>query len=154
MISAPGCDIILRMTSKDDRIARELTAFEPQPPEAATISPRSAAAADPDIFTAGVLLVMPIQLWRELEKQAAQAGRPIAELARVACSMTDGELDGLNPWAWSTRNNRTHKFLIRMTREHADRLKRQAARLGYSRATVMRACIAAHLHAQPDLPIE
>lgn len=110
---------------------------------------------DIDIYTAAVLLLLPLPLWRALERQAAQTGVRIAELARTACQRTDSELTGLNCWAYNRVKGklRTHKFLIRMTREDANRLKRQAAGLGYSRAAFMRACIAAHLHAQPDLPM-
>ena len=105
-------------------------------------------------FTAAVLLLLPLPLWRELERQAARTGMHIAELARRACRRSDSELIGLNCWAYTRVKGklRTHKFLIRMTREDANRLKRQAAGLGYPRTALMRACIAAHLHAQPDLP--
>lgn len=107
-----------------------------------------------DPFTAAVLLLLPLPLWQEMERQAARVGMHIAELARTACQRTDSELAGLNCWAHKRAKGKlqTHKFLIRMTREDADRLKRQAAGLGYPRAAFMRACIAAHLHAQPDLP--
>ena len=114
------------------------------------------AVAGADIFTTAVLLLLPVTLWREMERQAAQTGAHIAELARTACSRKDSELDELDLWAYTHVKGklRTHKFLIRMSRKDADRLKRQAAKLGCPRSALMRACIAAHLHAQPDLPME
>ena len=144
------------MLSKDERIARELATFEPNPPAAAAhpISPTSAAADAADIFTAAVLLVMPRKLFRELERQAAQSGRHIAELARTACKLADSEIDGLNAWAHSKVEGHTHRFLIRMHRHDADRLRRQAARVGAKRAALMRAAIDAHLRIQPSLPTE
>lgn len=109
---------------------------------------------DDATFTTAVLLTLPLPLWRELERRATQTGVHIAELARTACKRTDGELTGLNCWAYARVKGklRTHKFLVRMTREDANRLRRQAAGLGYPRAAFMRACIAAHLRTQPDLP--
>lgn len=142
--------------SKDERIARELATFDPHPPAAAAhpIPPTSAVSGGADIFTAAVLLVMPRKLFYELERQAAQSGMHIAELARTACKLADSEIDALNTWAHIRVEGPTHRLLIRMHRHDADRLRRQAARVGVKRAALMRAAIHFHLRIQPNLPME
>ena len=112
----------------------------------------------PDIavgdFDTPVLLVLGKPMLDELKRQAAVVGMHAAEMARTACKVADSELDGLNVWAHSRYHGRRKTFLIRMHRDDAERLRRQAARLGRTRAALIRACIAAHLRSQPNLPIE
>ena len=123
-----------------------------EPPRPARTSAPPAAADVGDIFTAAVLLILERRLFVELERQAAQIGTPIAELARTACRLKDSEVFGLNAWAYRHVSSRTHRFLIRMTREDANRLKRQAANVHCPRSALMRAAIDAHIRSQPNLP--
>ena len=105
-------------------------------------------------FDTAVLLVLGRPMLEELKRQAAALGMPAAELARVACKVGDSETAGLNTWAHSRYHGRRTTFLIRMSRQDADRLRRQAASAGCKRAALIRACIHAHLRVQPNLPME